>query len=156
MKLLEFQDLLEYCQIEAIASRVSPTESSLWRGICRSYSKKFNTSLPLVLDLEPEHVILAVYEDRMEELGIGSYDKLEYVMELINKIEDPNYAEKVKKEQDEFDKMILEKEELKMKEREKKKATAKTLSEKKEPLAENLPTRGSIDLSYLEKYNNEG
>lgn len=95
--MIEFKDILDVCQAEAIASKVSPTEESIYRDMCRSYSKMFNTPLPLVLDMDPEHVILNVYEERLASLDETKYESLEKMLDTVLTIEDPNY-ERVKED----------------------------------------------------------
>lgn len=164
--MIDFKDLLEYCQAEAIASRVSPTEDSVWRNLCRQYSKKFHTPLSLVLEMDPEHVILNVYEDQAEEMELEDYQKLEHVLDIIKGIEDPNYEAAKAAEQDEFDRQAELEEEERIKSGKavhpalqrklnEKLAADKAKAEGKEPEPEK-PKQGFIDLSYLSKGDSEG
>jgi len=160
--MIDFKEILEYCQAEAIASSVAPTEASVWRSICRSYSKKFSTPLAAVLKLDPEHVILNVYEDQASELDLEDYQKLEHMMDTLMGIEDPNYEATKAAEQEEFDRLAEEEEEERIKSGRavhpslQRDLNKKTLLEKgEEPLPEK-PTGGSVDLSYMSKQDSEG
>lgn len=160
--MIEFKELLEYCQVEAIASKLKPTEDSVWRALCRSYSKLFHTPLSLVLEMDPEHVILNVYEDQAEDMNTEDYQKLEHILDTIKSIEDPDYESKKNEEQDEFDRQAeLEEEErikagravhpLLQRDLDKKRA-----AEKGEEPPPKMPTSGMINLDYLSKQDSEG
>ena len=92
--MIDFKDLLDTCQAEAIANKLSPTESSIWRSLARSYSKLFSTPLHLVLNMDSEHVILNVYEYQLKDLDEDKIENLEHLMETIYTIEDPDYDAK--------------------------------------------------------------
>lgn len=156
--MIEFKDLLEYCQAEAIATRMNPTEDSVFRAICREYSEMFHTPLPVVLELDPEHVILNVYEKQAESMDIEDYQKLEHIMDTLRTIEDPNYELVKNKEQEEFDRRAEEEEEARIKAGKPvyQPKTKKTLP-KDEPAPEKkLPTGGMVNLDYLSKQDSEG
>lgn len=160
--MIDFKDLLEYCQAEAIASRMSPTEASVWRQICRTYSEKFHTPLHQVLEMDPEHVVLNVYEARAEDMDTEDYQKLEHIMDILMGIEDPNYESKKLAEQEEFDRQAeLEEEERIRAGRAVHKSLQKDLDRKKalengEPEPSKKPTGGMINLDYLSKQDSEG
>jgi len=160
--MIEFQDLLDYCRAEALASKVSPTEDSVWRSICRDYSEMFHTPLHLVLQMDAEHVVLNVYEKQAEGLDIEDYQKLEYIMDVLRTIEDPNYEAVKSKEQEEFDRRAEEEEELRIKSGKavhptlQKQVDAKRLLEKGEPETPAKPTGGMVNLDYLAKQDSEG
>lgn len=155
--MVEFKDLLEYCQAEAIASLMNPTEDSVWRAFCRDYSEMFNTPLHLALDMDPEHVILNVYEKRMEGTDIEDYQKLEHILDTIRAIEDPDYEAKKNAEQDEFDRQaeLEEEERVKAGKPVYQPKTKKTLPKVEEAPAKKLPTGGMINLDYLSKQDSE-
>lgn len=100
--MIEFKDLLDYCQAEAIANKLSPTEASVYRAICRSYSKMFHTPLIEVLAMDAEHVILEVYEEQLDAVDDDKYENLEKMMDTILGIEDPEY-ERIKNDRLEED-----------------------------------------------------
>lgn len=159
--MIEFKDLLEYCQAEAIANRMHRTEASAWRAICRSYSKAFSTPLHLVLEMDAEHVILNVYEDNAEDMDIEDYQRLEHILDMIRTIEDPNYEVIKKNEQEEFDrKAELEEEERLKSGRAVHTSMQKDLNRKKGsdllPEEPKKPTGGMINLDYLSKQDSEG
>ncbi len=160
--MIEFKELLETCQAEAIANRMAPTEESVWRSICRKYSEQFHTPLAQVLEMDPEHVILNVYESQSEDMDIEDYQKLEHIMDTIKGIEDPDYEAKKQTEQDEFDRQAELEEEERIKSG---KAVHKSLQkdldrkkaiEKGEPVEPKRPTGGMINLDYLSKQDSEG
>lgn len=159
---MEFTDLLEYCKAEAIANRVSPTEVSVWRAICRSYSKMFHTPLQEVLNMAPEHVVLNVYEEQMEDADIDDYHKLQHLLDIVRGIEDPEYDAKQSREQEEFDKQAEKEEAERIKANKPvhpslaKDLPKKTLSEPVDKDDKKLPTGGSVNLDYLSKQDSEG
>lgn len=160
---MEFQELLDYCQSQAIASAVAPDEDSIWRSLCRTYSKTFHTPLNEVMAMSPRHVVLSVYEEQIEALDLDKYENLEKLQDTIMNILDPNYeAEKESKLADDIAQYEREEEERVKAGRaihpslaKKKSAPEKTVSENENPPAENKPTSGSIDLSYFEKEDSE-
>lgn len=154
--MIDFKDLLDTCQSEAIANKLSPTESSIWRSLARSYSKLFSTPLHLVLNMDSEHVILNVYEYQLKDLDEDKIENLEHLMETIYTIEDPDYDAKKELELQEDIKRFIEEE----KERVRLGLSIvpqkqKSLLEKPKEEQENLPTQGSINLEYLAKQDNE-
>ncbi|NJO48153.1 MAG: hypothetical protein HC840_00395 [Leptolyngbyaceae cyanobacterium RM2_2_4] len=159
--MIEFKELLEYCQAEAIATRMAPTELSVWRGICRTYSEKFHTPLAQVLEMDPEHVILNVYESQAEDMDIEDYQKLEHILDTLKGMEDPDYDAKKAKEQEEFDRQAELEEEERVKSGKavhpslQKKLDAKRLLEKGEPEPPKKPTGGMVNLDYLSKIDSQ-
>jgi hypothetical protein len=88
---MDFRDLLELGNAEAIANTISSTEVAVWRRICRRYSEKFSTPLHLCLDgtIPAEDVILAYFESELE--GYSEDDHIEQILDQIYSLEDPNY-----------------------------------------------------------------
>lgn len=153
---LTFEELLMYCQAEALAAKVNPDEESIYRSICRGYSKKFNTPLHVVMEMDPEHVIRTHYEDQLDEVDLK--DNIEEITDVIFGLADPDYEKKKEAELDEFAAQAEREEEERIKSgRPIHKSLAiqpslkNSLSEQKPILPENAPTEGHIDLSYLEK-----
>lgn len=154
--MIDFKELLEYCQVEAISSKVSPTEESVWRSLCRDYSIKFHTPLMDVLLLDPEHVVLNVYELQAETMDTDDYQRLERIMDTLLGIEDPNYEAKKNKEQEEFDRQAeLEEEERIKSGRPVYQPKKKTLLKNDEVTQKKLPTGGMVNLDYLSKQDSE-
>lgn len=156
--MIDFKDLLDYCHLEAISNSLAPTEESIWRNICRSYSKEFNTPLHLVMELPPKTVILNVYENQLNEMDLEDPEKLSKLIEIVSGIEDPEYDSKKLKEQEEFDKMILEQEEERIKSNKPigyKESSKNSLLENQNIEEKNKPTGGYVNLSYLEDSDNE-
>ena len=154
--MVDYQYLLDYCQIEALANAVRPTESSSFRAICRSYSKLFPTPLHLVLNLDPEFVILNVYEHQAESLDLKNYQRLEDLLDRLSSIDDPNHESKKKKEQEEFDRKAEAEEAERIKAGRPVHQPKKTLLKKEEKPEEKRPTQGSINLDLLAQMQNEG
>lgn len=156
--MIDLKDLLEYCQAEAIANRMNPTEESLWRYFCREYSESFFTPLYLVLDMDPEHVLLNVYEKRSEKIDLEDYQKLEAILDTIKSMRDPDYEANKQREQDEFDRQaeLEEEERIKANRPVYQPKSKKTLSKKTEEPIEKRPTQGSINLDYLSRQDSEG
>jgi hypothetical protein len=154
MNFLHISEIIECCQVEAIANKLDPTNAVRWQRFCRDYSKVFNTPYHQVLQMDPEFVILAVYEEQLDNVDVE--EKMEELMDRVLSIEDPDYEKT--KEQDilEFMRMSEEEEEERIKAGkpvfQKKK---KSIPKKEEKLPENLPTSGGINLSYLEKLDRE-
>jgi hypothetical protein len=86
---MDFNELLQYCQAEAITSKLLPNPESMWRRICMEYSQKFHTPLHQVLELDPELVVLAYYEDQIRTWDVE--EQLDNILDIIYSIEDPNY-----------------------------------------------------------------
>lgn len=86
---MDFNELLQYCQAEAIASKLLPNPESMWRRICMEYSQKFHTPYHQVLELDPELVVLAYYEDQIKTWDVE--EQLDNILDIIYSIEDPNY-----------------------------------------------------------------
>lgn len=153
--MIDFKDVLDYCKAQAIVHTLQGSEEALWRSICRSYSKKFHTPLHLVLNMDPEQVMLAEFEDQLE--GFDETKDLDGILDKVYMLEDPAYeVEKRKELQDFIDKAEREEDErlasgkpihpsLKNEE------TLKEVVPSKE-----LPKSGGINLSYLEREELEG
>jgi len=154
---IEFKELLEYCQAEAIANKFAPTEVSVWRALCRTYSEKFHTPLVQVLEMDPEHVILNVYEAQSESLDTDDYQKLEHIMDTLQTIKDPEYERVKMNEQAEFDRRAEEEEAERIKAgRPVYQGKSKSLFKKDQAPEDQKPTGGSINLDYLSKMDSGG
>lgn len=153
--MIDFKDILETCQIEAIANRLIRTDESIWRSMCRSYSEAFHTPLYLVLDMDPEHVILNVYEKQADNLNIEDYQKLEHLLDTIRSIEDPSYEIAQKDEQSDFDRKAEEEEAERIKAGRPVYDPKKRLSKNMKDNEKERPTGGSVDLSHLSKQDSE-
>lgn len=160
--MIEFREFLEYCQIEAIANKVNPTDVSMYREMCRRYSKMFHTPLHLVETLDPEHVLLNIYEEQLEDTDLENFQKLEHLLDIIRGIEDPEYNAAQSKEQAEVDKKAELEEEERIKSGRavhptlQKALNEKTLLKKVKEEIKEKPTRGFINLDYLSKHDSEG
>src|ERR1017187_307806 len=89
-------EIIELARVEAIAFKLRPTPASLWRNLCREYSKKFHTKLDEVLEMSPEFVISHVMEERFTDVNVD--ENLEELMEPIYMAEDPNYESNKEKD----------------------------------------------------------
>jgi hypothetical protein len=149
--MLEFRALLNSLQTQAIANKLSPTEVSLWRSMCREYSQKFHTPLHLVLEMAPEDVVINIYESQLEPINARKWENLERILETLSMIEDPDYdTKKEKKLQDEIATMEREEEE-RLEKKTLKSLSKKSLLEKEE--TKDLPKEGFVDLSYFKDEN---
>lgn len=154
--LLSLKELIEFCQIEAINNRFNSTEASVWRSLCRDYSKKFHTPLQQVMTLDPEHILLNLYEDGMESVEVDDPDKIGQTLETLMRIEDPEYQSKRDKEEEDY---------LAAAEAEEAERIAsgkgipmpskKTLLKKPKNEPKNKPPGGYINLDYLASLDEE-
>jgi cysteinyl-tRNA synthetase len=168
---MKFKDLIDYCRLEAYYSAMVPTEDSVWRAFAREYSAKFHTPLKTVMDdLNPEFVILNVLEAQME--GVEVDENIEQILDIIYTISDPEYSAQKASEQAEFDaRTVKEEKERKMRgesihkyllrnsvKKQKMAETAKQKPQQASPIPPGSPTKGHIDLSYLdaEEKNSQG
>ena len=99
---MEFKELTDYCQLLAVLTKLEPNAESVWRSICRSYSTKFNTPLHLCLDgqIDPETILLNLYEDELE--GKDPEEIIESLLDLVYRIEDPEYEQSKEEELQDF------------------------------------------------------
>lgn len=148
MAFIHISDIIELCQVEAIADKLLPTSASRWRKLCREYSSMFHTPYKDVLEMDPEFVILSVYEKELDDIDIN--DKLEDLMERVYTIEDPDYEVAKEKDLVDFIKDAEEEEAERVKENRPVFGKKKALLNKEEPTKEQ-PKGGFIDLSYLSK-----
>jgi hypothetical protein len=155
-----FNEIINTYQALAISNTLNPTELSLYRSICRSYSSKFNTPLDKVLDMDVEMVLLNYYEDQLESMDLDKYSNLEHLKDIILTIEDPEYQKNKNQEEDDYINKLEELEEERIKSGKSlsewyKKPSKKTLLEKEELIEEKKPTQGFINLEYLENIDKE-
>lgn len=158
---MTLQDIIDYCRASAIADSLNAGEEANYRYICRQYSKTFFTPLHLVYDLDPEMICRAFFEHQMDQRDAEK--ELENLLDTIYELEDPNYTAEKREELTDFIK------EAEKQERDRiakgkpihpgikredevtlKSATEPTVKSKKE-----LPSQGSINLSYLAENENE-
>lgn len=156
---MNFEEILDVASAEAIACQLEPTDASTWRKICRSYSKKFNTPLPQVLTLNPEDVALHVFEDNLDERG-DEDNLIEHLLDLIYGMSDPEYAAKREEEMEEFLKNVTEEEAERIREGRPihpalRKDNQPVSLVNNEPSTEGLPKSGFVNLSHLDKDDNE-
>lgn len=105
-----FRALIDFCSAEALSNSMEPTEEAVWRSICREYSTKFHTPLFQVMEnMDPEFVILQVYEARLE--NIDHEENLEQILDSIYTLEDPAYSKEKAAEQQSFDEQAEKEEE---------------------------------------------
>ena len=156
MSTINFKEIIDACQAEALANKLSPSEDSVYRSLTRRYSKRFNVSLATVRLMSIHDILLDLYEDQLED--IDTDDHLEDFKESIRKIKDPNYEENEEAAMDDFEEQALREEEERIKAGKpvhhslrKQASLEKRVSEVPEAKSEKNPTGGFIDLSYLEK-----
>lgn len=146
MEFLHLSEIIEFCQVESVANKLSPNYASRWRSICRSYSKLFSTPYHEVLKMDAEFVILAVFEEELDE--INPIDKVHELMDRVFAIEDPDYQASQERDLQDFIKDAEEEEEARIKQGKPVYVPPKKKSKEK---SKELPKEGFIDLSYLEK-----
>lgn len=135
--------LLELAQARAIFNKLKPTEASVWRGVMREYSRSFSTPLHEVIKLDPEVVLLNLYEYQFDALDLEEDADFNRLMDTLHKLEDPDYDANHDKEEEEYNKKAVLEEE----ERLKKKALKKKVPVEDKP--KELPKAGGINLGYL-------
>lgn len=153
---MELKELTDFCRAEALSNKLLPTNESVWRIICRNYSKKFNEPLTSCLNgtIDPEQIILNLYEDQLDD--IDEEENIEKLLDVIYDLEDPEYE--AQKEE-----MLKQVDEDAEKEEQERLAKGKPIhpsmkrevSTKMENPVEQ-PKSGSIDLSYFHDSKNEG
>lgn len=138
---MAFQEILELCKAKAISDLLSPSEDSVYRSICRTYSKTFHTELEKVYAMDPEKVVSAVFEDKYDQ--VDRIEHLETLLEEIYTLEDPDYRKQQQAEMEPFIKMAEKLEKARMQK------TEKTPFSRDVPKEESKPTGGSVDFSGL-------
>lgn len=153
MDRVTFADLIETFKASAICTALVPTEDSLYRNFCRRYSIAFHTPLHLVQKLEPEFVILNVFEHEMDSMNVD--ENLEDLLEMIYQIEDPSYDSKAEEDLSEFAALAQIEEDERIKHG--RKIGYKMPIEKPHPKEElpEPPAQGSVNLAYLQDNENE-
>jgi hypothetical protein len=155
---LHIVDVIEFCQVEAIANKISPNAASRWRNFCRIYSKAFSTKYTEVLEMDPEFVITAVFELELDSVDVT--DKMEELMDRVYSIEDPNYEAAKEHDLQEFIDQALEEEEERLKKGKpifipRKRKQEVKVEKKPEEKPKELPKEGYLNLSYLAKEEEE-
>jgi hypothetical protein len=157
---MTFEELLDLATAEALASRLEPTEDYAWRKICRQYSKKFFTPLHEVFAMNPEEVALHVFEDTLETFDTDEH--MEQLLDLIYTLEDPEYAKHKEEEMQEFINDAVREEQERTREGRpihpalgKDQSSGKLNSKAEIRKEASLPAGGMVDLSYLDKNDNE-
>ncbi len=90
----------------------NPSFEYFYRRTCRQYSEKFNTPLPQVYSLSFDDVLRDVVESRYEAI-LAQEDGDEDLLEIAQKIVDPNYEAKEEAENEAAAKRLIEEENLK-------------------------------------------
>ena len=156
--MLNFKDLLDYAQAEAISCAFEGTELSVWRAICRSYSVKFSTPLHLLTDgtVNPEDILLNVFESQLENADLEK--DCESLLEKIRILENPLYEKEKEADLDAFVKKVQEEERERIKKGEPVRGPTSVSTEsmdgkvdnkntsEKEPIQE-PPKSGGLDMS---------
>lgn len=150
MGFLALSDLIELCQLEAIADKLRPSEESVFRHYCRFYSKTFHTPLEDVFKLDPIKVLQAALDER---LGQEDEDEeIERYLDIIYAAEDPEYESQRAQEEDDYVLQAAEEEEERIRLG---KPIHSALKGEHNPLDPPVPTTmpksGGINLAYLEK-----
>src|ERR1035437_4224600 len=148
-------EIIELARVEAIAFKLHPTPASMWRNLCREYSKKFHTELNEVLEMSPEFVIGQVMEERLDDVNVSDPDRLEELMERIYLAEDPNYESHKEKDLQSWIGDIEAEENQRIKAGKpidmKKASYKKAKQEAKPEIPKDLPKDGFVNFDYLNK-----
>lgn len=143
-------ELLSISQLEAVEAKLNPTEASVWRSIERKYSTTFSTPLHEVSKLDPLFVISHVYENQLENYDLDDEKELQEFLNILYKLEDPDYDAKREQDEEEYNKKAVREEEARLK-----RIAAKKAAKNNPP--KELPKAGGINLSYLaDNQENEG
>ncbi len=152
---MDFNDLLECMEAEALSNKLFATEASIYEYICRRYSQRFSTPLHLVMELDPAFVVRMHYEAELDEVDLE--ENLESVLDQAYALQDPNY-ERSKKDQFAEDIKKYEAQEAeriakglpvhKAMAKMPKKTSEKTLLKKEEPTLAG-PTEGFVNFGHL-------
>jgi hypothetical protein len=143
-------DLLTYCRIHAISTCFNPTEESIYRDACRSYSKTFHTPLEDVFKLDPEVVFLANYEEQLSDIDLE--ENVESLLEQIYAIEDPDYF---KSKEDDLQQFIQKVQQEEYEKVSKKQSSKNSLPKIENPIPPDKPIQGSFSADNL-NMKNEG
>lgn len=148
--MISLDDIIDYCRAEAISGKFYPTEVSNWRWFCREYSKTFHTPLLEVMTMDPEHVILAVFEDGYDSRRLKNKEHVDTIIDDLRRLEDPNYDANRENEMKDWSAGIEQWDKNRV-------AKGATLPKKNDPKAppavptKPLPKEGGINLSYMSK-----
>jgi hypothetical protein len=147
-------EIIELARVEAIAFKLHPTPASMWRNLCREYSKKFHTELNEVLEMSPEFVIGQVMEERLDDVNVSDPDRLEELMERIYLAEDPNYESHKEKDLQSWIKDVEEEETERLAKDapvRTKKSRYPSKQEAKPEIPKDLPKDGFVNFDYINK-----
>lgn len=107
----EYVLAIQDCALAEVLSD-SPSFEYFYRRTCRQYSEKFNTPLPQVYTLPFNDVLRDVVESRYESI-LAQEDGDEDLLEIAQRIVDPNFEAKEEAENEAAAQKIVEEENLK-------------------------------------------
>jgi len=137
---------MELAKLKAIQSKLTPDSFSVWRKIEREYSKTFFTPLHEVSKLDPEIILLNLYEDQLGSFDLDEDKDLQSILDNLYTIENPEYDANREKEEEEYNRQAVKEEE----ERQAKIKAKKNTSHKNAPeVKKELPKSGYVNLAYL-------
>lgn len=146
-----FSELLEYCKATAIKNTLLPSDETLYKSICRAYSKTFHVPLPQVFKMDVEEVIQTIMDDKYESMDV--IENIEVLLDQIYTLEDPSYK---KQQTDDFEAFASAADEREQKRINKNNGIEKSLVESKNNEPENKPTGGSVDFSNIREEEKPG
>jgi len=144
---ISLDDIIDYCKAEAISGKFYPTEVSNWRWFCREYSKTFHTPLLTVMSMDPEHVILTVFEDGYDSRRLRKAEDVEFIVTELRRLEDPDYDANQEKVMNDWSAGIEQWEENRV-------AKGAPIPHKNDPKPippKPLPKEGGINLDYMSR-----
>jgi hypothetical protein len=144
-KSLNVYDLMNLAEAKAILGKLSPDEHTTWRTIERNYSKIFFTPLHEVHKLDPEFVLLSLYENNIQDKNLDEDSELNDLLTRLNKLTNPDFDAAFEADEEEYNRQAVKEEENKQA----KKAAKKAAKVRKNSKPECLPKSGGINLEYL-------
>jgi hypothetical protein len=153
---MDIRDIIDASLAVAIQGKLTNNPEFFYRKICRSYSKNFNTPLSEVMEMAPYDVMLSYFEESIDNLDLDTPEHVEEILDRIYTILDPSYSNTKEEEIQDFIKHVETLNDKKIeKNKPKEEPPENSLLEKQNPLPQNLPKGGMINLEYLAKLDNE-
>jgi hypothetical protein len=105
---MDFFDVLEYWQIEAIKLALKQDAQYVWRRKCREYSQMFNTPLHEVYKLDTDFVLQNLSEATYNTEHV--HENIDEILDVLRKTKDPTYEKFEQEEIEDLVDMVINKE----------------------------------------------